>query len=574
MASQYVNSLKIGNYTYTVGDVIKVNTNYLNSNSYEENIYKTGDVYLTNEWQITKIVNPEYYTVGSKYYPIYPLYVESYSGDLSVGGGYVSGDMIAEGSGGTPDTYTISFNANGGSGAPSSQTKTHGVTLTLSSAKPVRTGYTFLGWSTSSTATSATYSAGGSFTINANTTLYAVWKINTYTISFNANGGSGAPSSQTKTHGSTLMLSSTKPTRTGYTFLGWSTSSTATSATYFAGGSYTSNSTATLYAVWSEHYLTVNYYSNYADYCEYQGTVIDVSEDTNVLVATSIYKYDDSPYTDGLNNVQNTDWLYLLKSNYDPTGYWGTSPDGGTLIHENTQFTTGQSVAQAFGLSLANGNASVNVYVQWELSEFDINYGDSEGEGTTSGAAGFPTAGSGTIGQDALISTTYPTKHGYTFLGWSTQPNSTVVEYLPGDTISGATSDINLYAVWEPWQHEVVYDLNGGSDETDSLQSFTKTTDDGTLLSTLIPTKANSLFVCWNTKVDGSGIKYNSGAAYDFTQDGGTVTLYAIWASSAITIYSNGNLGAVRFIEIDPDDNITNTTNIVDEAIVGQAIIE
>ena len=73
-------------------------------------------------------------------------------------------------------TYTVTFDANGGTGAPASQTKTHGTTLTLSTAKPTRTGYTFLGWSTSSTATSATYSSGGSFTANANTTLYAVWQ--------------------------------------------------------------------------------------------------------------------------------------------------------------------------------------------------------------------------------------------------------------------------------------------------------------------------------------------------------------------------------------------------------------
>ena len=60
-------------------------------------------------------------------------------------------------------TYTISYNANGGSGAPSSQTKLHGTTLTLSSVKPTRTGYAFLGWSTSSSATSASYSSGEVF---------------------------------------------------------------------------------------------------------------------------------------------------------------------------------------------------------------------------------------------------------------------------------------------------------------------------------------------------------------------------------------------------------------------------
>ena len=76
-----------------------------------------------------------------------------------------------------------------------------------------------------------------------------MWAKNKYTISFNANGGSGAPSSQTKTYGLDLTLSSTTPTRSGYTFKGWGTSSSSTTASYQPGGKYTSNSSATLYAV-------------------------------------------------------------------------------------------------------------------------------------------------------------------------------------------------------------------------------------------------------------------------------------------------------------------------------------
>ena len=151
-------------------------------------------------------------------------------------------------------SYTVSYSANGGSGAPSSQTKWYDESLTLSSTKPTRTGYTFKGWSTSSTATTATWSAGGTYTTNATDTLYAVWQANTYTVSYNANGGSGAPSSQTKTYGKTLTLRSTVPTRTNYNFVGWATSSTATTASYQAGGSYTKNSAATLYAVWELAY--------------------------------------------------------------------------------------------------------------------------------------------------------------------------------------------------------------------------------------------------------------------------------------------------------------------------------
>lgn len=179
-------------------------------------------------------------------------------------------------------SYTIKYNANGGSGAPSSQTKWKNQTLKLSTTKPTRTGYSFLGWSTSSTATSATYSAGGNYTANSAATLYAVWKANTYTVTYNANGGTGAPSSQTKTYGVALTLSSTKPTRTNYTFKGWGTSASATTVSYAAGASYTSNTAITLYAVWSLAYKKPTITGVSVTRCNSSGTASDTG--TNALV--------------------------------------------------------------------------------------------------------------------------------------------------------------------------------------------------------------------------------------------------------------------------------------------------
>lgn len=153
-------------------------------------------------------------------------------------------------------TYTVSYNANGGSGAPSNQTKQHDITLTLSSTKPTRDGYEFAGWGTSATDTGVKYAAGGQYTGNASITLYAIWtNVAKLTINYNANGGSGAPVSQTHLINTTSKISSAKPTRNNYVFLGWSTSSSATKATYIADGQYTNNSftngaTVTLYAVW------------------------------------------------------------------------------------------------------------------------------------------------------------------------------------------------------------------------------------------------------------------------------------------------------------------------------------
>ena len=152
--------------------------------------------------------------------------------------------------------YTISYNANGGSGAPSSQTKYYGKTLTLSTTKPTRTGYTFKGWSKSSTG-SVAFAAGANYTTNASDTLYAVWEANKYTISLNANGGTGGTASVTKTYGQAVTLPTSIPTKTNYNFKGWATAANATAATWSAGGSYTTNITAnvTLYAVWELAYI-------------------------------------------------------------------------------------------------------------------------------------------------------------------------------------------------------------------------------------------------------------------------------------------------------------------------------
>lgn len=74
----------------------------------------------------------------------------------------------------TPVTYTLTYDANGGSNAPASQTGNGAITL--STARPARDGYTFLGWAANSGATSAQYQPGASYSLTANVTLYAVWQ--------------------------------------------------------------------------------------------------------------------------------------------------------------------------------------------------------------------------------------------------------------------------------------------------------------------------------------------------------------------------------------------------------------
>lgn len=72
-------------------------------------------------------------------------------------------------------SYTITYNAFGGSGAPSSQTKTHGTNITLSSTKPTKAGYNFLGWGNDNIF-QVSYAPGATYSTNANITLYAVWE--------------------------------------------------------------------------------------------------------------------------------------------------------------------------------------------------------------------------------------------------------------------------------------------------------------------------------------------------------------------------------------------------------------
>ena len=163
----------------------------------------------------------------------------------------------------TAVTYTVTYNkgtADGATGSQQTDTKTYGVDLTLKNAIFTRTGYAQQGWSTASAGDSKAYelgSNGGKYTNNAATTLYPYWKANTYTVSYNANGGSGAPAAQTQNYPWHTQISSTTPTRSGYIFQGWATSSTGAVA-YQPGDWYTSLVSVTLYAIWRAAASTVS----------------------------------------------------------------------------------------------------------------------------------------------------------------------------------------------------------------------------------------------------------------------------------------------------------------------------
>ena len=381
----------------------------------------------------------------------------------------------------TAQTYTVSYNANGGSNAPASQTKVHGVTLTLSSTIPYRFNYEFLGWSASSSATTATYTAGGSYTGNVSVTLFSVWKYKpaTYTVSYDANGGTGAPGRQTKTYGVTLTLTTIQPTRRNYLFLGWSKDRNATSASYTAGGSYTDNADVTLYAVWryDPETYTIRYDAN-------GGTGTPASQ-------TKTYGV---PLT--LSAVKPT------RAGYDFLG-WSTDP--AIML---TNYAPGERYTD---------EASATLYAVWRYipKTYEVKY-DANGGGNT------PASQTKTEDVTLILTSTIPTRYGYTFKGWATSSSATSADYQAGGSYT-ANESVTLYAVWKINTYTVSFNANGGTNAPNPQE---KTHGQNLILTIAIPTRANHVFLGWATDSTSKSVVYAPGATYTAEED---VTLYAVW---------------------------------------------
>lgn len=398
-------------------------------------------------------------------------------------------------------SYTVKYNANGGSGAPSDQTKWHGETLKLSSTAPTRNGYTFQGWATSSTGAVA-YAAGANYTANASATLYAVWKATSYTVSYNANGGTGAPSAQTKQRDVTLKLSTTKPTRSGYQFVDWNTQSGGGGTSYASGANYTANASATLYAQWTNVTYTVSYNANGGSGAPSQQTKqygVDLTLRTGTPTRTG----------------------YTFKG-------WATSSTG--------------AVAYAAGGTYKN-NASVTLYAVWQIVSYSITY-------DANGGTGAPSAQSKNYGASVKLSSSKPSRTGYNFTGWNTQAGGGGTSYAAGATYS-ANANLKLYAQWSAITYQVKYNANGGSG---APAAQTKTYGVTLKLSTTKPTRAFYAFKGWATAAAATQAAYAAGANYTANA---AVTLYAVWEYTykkpTVT-----NLKAVRCLQDGtPDDTGT-----------------
>ena len=116
-----------------------------------------------------------------------------------------------------------------------------------------RSGWTIVGWNTSSSATSSAWNVGATKTIGSDTTYYAITS-KSVTVTFNGNGGTAGSSSKTCSYyngNSSCNVTMPSASRSGYNFGGWGTSSSSSSASYSSGGSYSFSSNKTLYAVWT-----------------------------------------------------------------------------------------------------------------------------------------------------------------------------------------------------------------------------------------------------------------------------------------------------------------------------------
>jgi len=132
-----------------------------------------------------------------------------------------------------------------------SESETFNVATALASNTFIETGYTFNGWNTAPDGSGTTYLENASYPFTASITLYAQWTINTYTVTFDANGGVGVMASESETFNVATALASNTFIETGYTFNGWNTSPSGGATSYANGALYSFTANITLYAQWT-----------------------------------------------------------------------------------------------------------------------------------------------------------------------------------------------------------------------------------------------------------------------------------------------------------------------------------
>lgn len=453
--------------------------------------------------------------------------------------------------------HDVHYDANGGSGAPADQTKTYGKDLTLSSTKPTRGGHTFLSWNTKADGTGDTYQPGATYTHDQDggtVTMYAKWRVWKHTIHYNANSGSNAPTDQTKTYGQALSLSSSKPTRNGYTFLGWNTKADGTGTDYASGVNYTHDQdggTVTLYAKWTPWKHIVHYNKN-----------VPTSSASQTV---SNMPVDQTKTFGQLMTISN---LVPTRKGYTFAGWYTQSNGTGTKYNPGSNYAADQ-----------NGG-TVNLYAKWTPWTYNIKY-DQNVKSTSSSktVTDMPAAQTKTQEIDVTLSSMTPKRNGYIFAGWSTSANGSV-EYKPGSRftkdLDSNRASITLYAVWTPWKHTIHYNSNiptnaptGTTTVSNMPGDQTKTFDEKLMISSNKPTRKGYNFAGWSTSANGN-VVYQPGAEYKNDQNGGTVTLYAKWTAWKHTVTYDKNVPA-NSKKTDVKNMPGNQTKIYDQNLTLQS---
>lgn len=150
------------------------------------------------------------------------------------------------------ETYTITYDANGGTGIMEPQTVKYGETFSLKRNMFTRENYVFVNWNSVPDGSGISFDEGHTFIASSGgcMTLYAQWASNTATVTFNANGGSGDMPTQTFTIGTAQALSSNSFTWDNHEFIGWNTLQDGTGTAYSEMQEIIIEENIVLYAQW------------------------------------------------------------------------------------------------------------------------------------------------------------------------------------------------------------------------------------------------------------------------------------------------------------------------------------
>nr|AGS51805.1 internalin-like protein (LPXTG motif) [uncultured bacterium contig00053] len=316
----------------------------------------------------------------------------------------------------TTPIHTIIFRSNDGTSKTETQQIPENTTVALNANTFARTGYSFDGWATTAAGTveyadSENYTAGaGLATVN----LYAQWTANTYIITFNANGGTGGPSTETATYDAAMPAISTAPTRTGYTFTGYYDAETGGTQYYTSALASAKNwdktSDATLYAQWTAIGYTITFNAN-------GGTGGP---------STATATYGAAMPTPGGSAPTRTGYIF--------TGYYDAET-GGTQYYTNT-LSSAKNWDKTSGATL---------YAQWTANTYNVTF-------NANGGTGGPADVTATYDAAMPAISPAPTRTGYTFTGYF-DAETGGTKYYNSDLTSAKNWDKTyaqlLYAQWD-----------------------------------------------------------------------------------------------------------------------------